>query len=179
MAVLPWLNKRMADIVKEIQVLLPHIRLEAGDTFFWSPESLTITYNPSHISEESGVWALLHESAHALLRHSHYDSDFELLSLEVQAWQKAKEIAAGLSIAISEEHIQDCLDTYRDWLHQRSTCPTCGTVSIQENQRQYRCHNCNGIWQVTASRFCRPYRIRASGSNKKSPEPVTTQTTFQ
>jgi hypothetical protein len=167
----------MADLIKQLRSLLPQVQFEVGETFFWSPENKLITYHTDYMADDTGVWALLHESAHAMLGHSHYDTDFELLSLEVQAWQKAKEVAANLDITIAEDHIQDCLDTYRDWLHQRSTCPTCGTVSMQESQSQYRCHNCYGVWQVTASRFCRPYRMR-SGQTKKSPEPITSQTTF-
>ena len=167
----------MESTLRTLQQVIPHIRFEAGDTFFWSPETQLITYRHDHEDEPSACWALLHEAAHAILGHTRYETDFELLLLEVAAWQKAKELGANVGLSVDEEHIQDCLDTYRDWLHQRSTCPTCGNVSMQETREQYHCHNCNTQWQVTTSRFCRPYRLRKqSHKEKRSPEPA--QTTF-
>jgi hypothetical protein len=111
-----------------------------------------------------------------MLGHQTYRSDFELLLLEVAAWDKAKQLAASQGITMDEEHIQDCLDTYRDWLHERSTCPRCGTVSLQASPSEYNCHNCSASWQVSKSRFCRPYRL-SGNQNKKSPD-VVTQATF-
>ncbi len=103
-------------------------------------------------------WSILHELAHAKLNHNNYYSDFELVKLELDAWQEAKEIAKNYGIKIDSEHIEDCLDTYRDWLHQRATCPTCQTVSTQRDPNTYQCFNCRTSWHVSNSRFCRPYR---------------------
>lgn len=137
---------------------LPEATFRAGTSFYWSPEKRVISYVRPQLDEQDGVWSLLHEAGHAQLGHKTYASDFELLSLEVEAWNTAKELGLELQIAIDEDHIQDCLDTYRDWLHRRSTCPTCGTVGLQHSPVEYRCHNCTTNWSVTASRFCRPYR---------------------
>jgi hypothetical protein len=168
----------MESTLKTLRRVIPHIRFEAGNTFFWSPETQLITYRQDLGDEPDACWALLHEAAHALLGHTRYETDFELLLLEVEAWQKAKELGATVGLDIDEEHIQDCLDTYRDWLHQRSTCPICVNVSMQETPEQYHCHNCSTEWRVTTSRFCRPYRLRRqSHKGKRSSEP-TTQTTF-
>ena len=133
------------------------IHFVKGDVFSWSPKTATITYSSTNIEEQS-VWSLLHEIAHAKLQHFTYNSDFELLKLEVAAWKHAVQLAHEQSIIIDQDHIEDCLDTYRDWLHQRSTCPTCGTAGLQHSSTQYRCHNCNSSWTVSNSRFCRPYR---------------------
>jgi hypothetical protein len=119
--------------------------------------------------DEQQRWALLHEAAHVLLGHTNYRLDVDLLLLEVAAWGKAKELAGELGVSIDENHIQDSLDTYRDWLHQRSACPRCSTVSLQVSSREYRCHNCLASWHVSTSRFCRPYRLGTKPS-KKSPE---------
>jgi hypothetical protein len=108
--------------------------------------------------ETWGTWSLLHETGHGLLVHADYQSDLELLHMEVAAWEKAKELGQAFGVQIDPNHIEDCLDTYRDWLHRRSTCPTCGSVSLQHNSTEYHCHNCNAMWQVSSSRFCRPYR---------------------
>ena len=148
----------MHTLVIELQKALPKLTFEAGEEFCWSPKTQTIVYAADVEDTTVGAWSLLHEVAHALLDHKRYASDFELLHLEAAAWQRATELAQTYGQRISSDHIQDCLDTYRDWLHQRSTCPLCGTTSLQETARTYRCHNCGTTWTVTASRFCRPYR---------------------
>lgn len=165
-------------LLDSLRKALPDVQYEQGDAFCWSPKKRTITYQLSS-DEQINNWSLLHEAGHASLNHTGYDSDYELLMLEVAAWKKAKSLSTDFSHEISEEHIQDCLDSYRDWLHQRSTCPTCSAVGLQHNPKEYRCHNCLGIWSVTASRFCRPYRSKQAKVQKKSPVPVQQQTTFQ
>jgi len=165
----------MQKLLAELKRLLPHVSFEAGEAFFWSPGTNKITYKPGKAKGNQYKWALLHESAHALLAHQDYKYDIELLLLEVEAWEKAKSIAKDLGLTIEEDPIQDCLDTYRDWLHQRSTCPRCSTASLQVSPREYRCHNCSADWNVSASRFCRPYRISGQ-QTKKSPEVI--QATF-
>lgn len=165
----------MQTLLNKLQAILPDISFEAGEAFFWSPKTKTITYSDTS-GGEPATHALLHECAHALLGHKVYSQDMELLLLEVAAWEKAKSLGASLGITINEDHIQDCLDTYRDWLHQRSTCPRCSTVSLQTSPQRYQCHNCSASWQVSISRFCRPYRLSGTQS-KKSPELL--QTTFR
>lgn len=112
---------------------------------------------------ERNCWALLHETGHALLAHKSYKTDIELLKMEIAAWEKAHELGIQFAIKIDENHVQDCLDTYRDWLHARALCPSCGTRCLQHSSgHEYRCHNCHTSWKVTPSRFCRPYRSVSS-----------------
>lgn len=153
----------MENIIKSLQKSFPKLRFSSGNTFAWSPETQEVIYpkieNRKSKIENQNIWALLHETGHALLEHKSYQADVELLKMEVSAWEKAKELAAQLKITIDEGHIQDCLDTYRDWLHARSICPTCTTKALQQSDyRHYRCHNCHTAWKVTPSRFARPYR---------------------
>jgi replication factor C subunit 3/5 len=75
-------------------------------------------------------------------------------------------------INIDDDHIQNCLDTYRNWLHLRSTCPECGIRTLQTDKYTYRCHNCHTIWKVTSERFCRPYR-KIEDKNKNSLEKLS------
>lgn len=167
----------MEKLLKKLRVDLPKVSFEPGNIFSWSPEHSLITYRTDSKEELQNSWALLHEAAHALLGHSSYQRDADLLMMEVAAWKRAEELAHESGTTISEDHIQDCLDTYRDWLHQRSTCPRCSTVSFQVSTREYRCHNCLATWSVSKARFCRPYRL-SNASNKKSPETIP-QATFQ
>ncbi len=134
------------------------LNFKASKQFCWSPKTDEILYNSEALTTQTGPWSLLHELGHAILEHHSYESDLELLQLEAGAWQKAQEIGQNYAVKIDENHIEDCLDTYRDWLHQRSACPRCSTRSLQQNSREYSCYNCGTTWTVSLSRFCRPYR---------------------
>ncbi len=149
----------MEELLNKLRRGFPQINFIAGDRFSWSPAKSQVIYNAATDKEDQfNIWSLLHELGHGLLGHNTYDSDFELLSLEAQAWYKAQEIAKDYSHTIDPEHIQDCLDTYRDWLYQRSTCPVCTSCSLQIDKKTYCCFNCGSTWQVSSSRLCRPYR---------------------
>ncbi len=148
----------MQAIITKINQRYPELTYKSGDQFFWSPETREIYYNQAS-TNQNGNWSLLHETGHALLQHTNYQADVELLRLEVAAWEKARELASWLGFAIDEDHIQDCLDTYRDWLYKRSICPNCHTKCLQQDDKiHYRCFNCHTIWRVSTSRFCRAYR---------------------
>lgn len=148
----------MKSLLAKLSEDFPAISFQAGKQFCWSPKDQKIVFKALTSPKKVGIWSLLHEVGHATLGHQTYKSDFELLQLEVAAWQEAQNLAAKYSHTIDIEHVQDCLDTYRDWLHLRSSCPMCGNKSLQESLRLYTCFNCDTKWQVTTSRFCRPYR---------------------
>lgn len=145
-------------MIDKLTQLVPDIEFCPGEKFCWSPQEQKITYFPDQIEAE-GRWALLHETGHALLKHLVYKTDYELLRMEIDAWEKAKELAHKLGLEITEDHIQECLDSYRDWLYSRCICPDCGTKTLQNDlSNSYSCYNCHACWQVTPSRFCRAYR---------------------
>lgn len=136
----------------------PGLTFKPSQQFSWAPEKREISYIKGSSGQKS-VWSLLHETGHALLEHDQYQADYQLIRLEVAAWEEAKRLATLVGVSIKEDHIQDCLDTYRDWLYKRSICPTCHTKSLQQNDFvHYRCFNCSTAWRVTPSRFCRSYR---------------------
>ncbi len=153
----------MKNLLESLKQDYPNIKFIKGDTFYWSPKDSSITYGAASTQPDIARWSLLHEVSHGILRHTDYKSDFELVQLEVEAWQHARRLGKKYGLSIDPEHIQDCLDTYRDWLHRRSTCPACGTVSIQKDTRTYECFNCKTVWKVSSSRFCRPYRRTMRG----------------
>ena len=147
----------MKSLLKSLQKDYPQISFASAARFYWSPKDQVVYYDPNK-NDIAAQWALLHELCHGLLGHSNYKTDFELLQLEAAAWHKAKEVAKKYSVVIDEDHLQDCLDTYRDWLHARSTCPACTEHGLQRVNRVYTCINCANEWLVSSSRFCRPYR---------------------
>ena len=152
----------MRKLIDTLQAEFPQLRFKAGAQFSWSPGSDEIIYK-TDAKGERAKWSLLHETGHALLDHQAYGADFELLRLEVDAWERAKAIGKAVGITIDEDHIQDCLDTYRDWLYKRSICPECATKCLQQDDNaHYRCFNCHATWRVTTSRFGRAYRRHTS-----------------
>ena len=150
-------GKTSEEFVASLVHDFPQFKFKPGKQDYWSPGSRTITYN-AHRPLSELQYGLLHELAHALLGHTNYSSDFELLKMEAAAWEKSAEIGKKYKVTISEDHIQNCLDTYRDWLHRRSTCPACGMHVLQSSAHEYKCFNCQTEWSVTNHRFVRAYR---------------------
>lgn len=146
----------MEKLIIKIKRDHPGLLFRPGRSHCWSPKHGQISY----ASEEDihSIEGLLHELGHARLAHEGYASDLELLQKEVEAWEEALCLAELYAVTIDEDHIQDCLDTYRDWVHKRSMCPRCRSTGLQEAERRYACINCSHSWQVSSSRFGRPYR---------------------
>lgn len=159
-------NKTDNAFIAKLSEDFPQFKFVAGKQDHWSPGSKTIFYNPARSTADLKC-SLLHELAHALLKHQDYGSDFELLKLESEAWAKAAEIGPKYGVTIDDGHIQNCLDTYRDWLHRRSTCPACGLHVVQKDSQTYKCFNCSAEWSVTSDRFVRAYRKSFSKKDSK------------
>ncbi len=148
------------DLVKKLRLDYPEFSFASGARFAWDPKTKTIHY---HIAKQPSLqdkWTLIHELSHALLGHQDFSSDMQLLQMEVSAWHKAAELAPSYDLEIDSNYVEDCLDSYRDWLHSRATCPTCLERCLQTDQHTYACHNCRTSWHVTKSRLCRTYRLK-------------------
>ena len=158
--------------IAKIAADYPAISFVEDKTFFWSPADQAVHMNTERLGEASGIWSLLHEVAHSTLGHSSYSSDYELLAYEVAAWEKAFKLAEVYGYEIDEQHVEDCLDSYRDWLYARSTCPTCKLNSLQTAVNTYTCLNCECVWRVSPSRFCRAYRLKTKIPSGAVPQMV-------
>lgn len=86
---------------------------------------------------------ILHEVGHALLGHRSYQTDPERLRMECAAWEKARELCDIYNIYYDEDFAEEQLDSYRNWLHQRSTCPECGLTCFQTRDGVYHCPSCD------------------------------------
>lgn len=146
----------MNQLLNKLLVDYPAVSFVKNSGFMWSPSTRTVNYKTG--SKPHHSWKLLHELGHAQLNHSDYNSDIELLEIEAEAWQEAENIAANYNLSISDDFIQDCLDTYRDWLFKRSQCPRCSSICFQKDTKHYNCFNCLHVWTVTNQQLCRPYR---------------------
>lgn len=146
--------------IELIKKKYPEINFKVGKSFYWSSIDQTIYYQKKYQDSDKANWTLFHEVGHALLDHKNYSSDYSLIQMEIDAWNKAIKIANSLNIKIDPEHIEECLDTYRDWLHKRSQCPKCRTSTFQDSDIQYyTCFNCQFSWKTSQSKICRPYRL--------------------
>lgn len=129
----------------------PSFHFKPDDEFRWSPDEMTIYYD----AQSNDTPTLLHELSHALLGHSTYRKDVGLLEIERDAWDYARDmLGQKYNTPIDDNVIQDSLNTYRDWLHARSTCPECNATGFQTKQREYKCIACGTKWQVNDARSC-------------------------
>lgn len=128
----------------------PTFTFKVDGSFRWNPVSKTIFYK-----ESKDLSSLLHELSHALLGHSTYQKDIELLAMERDAWHHAiTTLSPKYEVDINDDDLQNALDTYRDWLHNRSLCPNCTVTGIQSRINTYKCIACGTAWKVNEARMC-------------------------
>lgn len=145
--------------VSEVTAWFPEISFKEGPRLSWNPHTRTVTYSTQHGSIED-IYGLLHEIAHAELGHTIFHNDIELLKMERDAWHYAKKTAKQkLGVVIDDDFAEDCLDSYRDWLYKRASCPRCRLVGIQVDKNTYSCVHCLIDWRVPASRLCAVKRM--------------------
>lgn len=141
----------ITSMLPKLQADFPQFAFTPGDQFCWDPRMQTIYFNQGVNDQAS----LLHELAHALLQHEKYDRDIQLIEMERDAWQYAVDtLATTYDVAIDDDAVEDALDSYRDWLHARSTCPTCKATGIQTGKQLYKCLACMTVWKVNDARIC-------------------------
>lgn len=149
-------------MIDKLSENFPKINFIEGDEFVWSSSESQICYNRSKIDSNEGQLTLLHEVGHAILKHETYDHDIDLLKHELAAWENAKELAEEYGVKIDQNYIENNLDSYRDWLKKRSTCPDCSFVNFQTSHRVYDCFNCGCSWRVPLSQVCKIQRRRVT-----------------
>lgn len=128
----------------------PNITFKKDSNFLWSPENQTI-----HYSDSQNDALLIHEVAHALLDHKNYTRDINLLKMERDAWTYAStNLADRYQVVISPSVIDEMLDSYRNWMHERSLCPNCQSTGVQTARKTYTCVACESKWYVNEARSC-------------------------
>jgi hypothetical protein len=141
----------ITSLVAKLTIDFPNVKFEPSREFRWSPTQKTIFFDQT--SDDMG--SLLHELSHAALQHSEYLKDIQLIEMERDAWHYAKvSLCTPYQVEIDDNDIQDALDTYRDWLHARSTCPRCQATGVQTKKYTYKCIACVSQWQVNDARVC-------------------------
>ena len=137
-------------LIKSLRTDYPQFIYMKASSFQWSHNEHTIYYT----CENDDCTLLFHELSHALLNHAEYNRDIELIAIERDAWDKSKEIAANYGVIIDDDYVQSNLDTYRDWLHARSTCPKCSATGLQTDKHSYKCLACSNQWRTNDAKVC-------------------------
>ena len=145
-------NLKETSIPKNAQAFLLTLKEEykdfswqLGSRFKYRPEKTIIIDKNSDAPWPFFALLTLHELGHALSHHKDYKTDIERLKIESEAWQRAKrEISAHKSwgLEYDEEFAEYELDSYRDWLHQKSKCKKCGLTRYQTTDGKYHCPGC-------------------------------------
>lgn len=136
-------------LIQQLSASYPQFRFRESEQFLWSPHEKTVYYNT-----KDDYAFLLHELSHGLLGHAEYNRDIELITMERSAWDCATKLARNYGLVIDENMLENTLDSYRDWLHSRSTCPRCNATGMQTKKKTYRCLACHHDWRVNEARIC-------------------------
>lgn len=137
-------------LIKKLRADYPQFSFKKSPSFSWSQSNQTIYY----INTDDNCNLLLHELSHALLGHTSYSRDIQLITMEREAWDYTIKLALKYDITISDDMVQSNLDTYRDWLHKRSTCPKCMANGLQTAKNTFKCLACGHIWRVNDAKTC-------------------------
>lgn len=139
-------------LISKLKKDYPDFKFCKSNISHWSYTEKTIFYEDNIKHSD---WILLHEISHAILNHKNYTRDIELLSKERDAWNFANtNLALKYGIQIDKDFIEDHIDTYRNWLHYKSSCPNCGLNGFEKNKGQYICPACGRKWKVNEARNC-------------------------
>ena len=138
----------MQEFVEVLAHDFPSLRFKPGKKFAFRPPRTVFFEQPTEReSSDASVLdsyrlRLLHELGHAQLGHTDFVTDVERLKLERAAWEKAREFCAIYNVNYDEDLIEVELDSYRDWLHNRSRCPECGLTRYQTVDGASHCPGC-------------------------------------
>lgn len=137
----------LSKFITQLSKDFPDFNFTYGKRFSFRPPK-TIIIGP----EEGENTALLvfHELGHALSGKYQYNLGIERLKIESLAWQEAKKAYEACKSSgkypnlpsWDQDFVEDNLDTYRNWLHQKSKCPSCGLTMYQNNDG-WHCPYCS------------------------------------
>ncbi|HEX6462147.1 MAG TPA: hypothetical protein VFZ58_02610 [Candidatus Saccharimonadales bacterium] len=163
--IMPDNTTLIRQLEKRILKQYKHVSFCLDIRFYWSASRQEVHFKPAEDIKD--IWELLHEIAHAELRHNDFTRDIQLLRHEMAAWQHAKlQIAPHFTVSIDDNFAEAQLDSYRDWLHERSRCPKCTETGIQQTTSIYQCINCLCSWLVNDARLKRLRRTMLSNQNR-------------
>ncbi|MBQ9180675.1 hypothetical protein IJ135_01100 [Candidatus Saccharibacteria bacterium] len=129
----------MNKLIEKLKKDYPEVRFKTGVKFLFRPPR-TVVVGPEMKNSEL---ILLHEMGHFISKHYNYQTYAERLKIEREAWEIASGLAARYGVKYDEDVVEDELDTYRDWLDQKSRCPECGLTRFQTPDGVFHCPRCD------------------------------------
>ncbi len=131
--------ENFTNLINQLKADFPQFSFKNGKKFSFRPPK-TIIIGPY---EPQAELLLLHELGHATLDKNTFKTDVERLKIESEAWNKAKSLAHDLKIDFDEDFAEGKLDSYRNWLHQKSLCKKCRLTRFQTEDGEYHCPYCD------------------------------------
>ncbi len=131
--------------VKTLVSDYPELIFKTGKKFSYRPP------NTIFLGQPQPFFALqtLHELAHALCGHKDWSTSVSRIKIEREAWERARDLYKTYEKLIpdpwDEDFIEDSLDTYRNWLHQKTLCKTCGLTRFQDDDGVFHCPHCDNF----------------------------------
>ena len=133
-----------ATFLAKIRGDYPEVRLVNGKRFsFRSPRTVVFVDTNKGSEVDSAPLLLLHELGHFLTGKWDFKTEVERVKIEVMAWEKARELAPSYGVFADEDLIEAELDSYREFLHQKSRCPDCGLTRFQTPDKIWHCPKCD------------------------------------
>ena len=139
----PLLSEKNLAFLEAIKESYPEFTFRPGRKFLFRPPK-SIYYLES---DENFRFLLLHELSHALLGHFSFSRSLERLQIERDAWAKTRELCSLHSITFNEELAEIELNTYRDWVHQKTLCKHCGLSCLEVSSESLYCPFCQNEYK--------------------------------
>lgn len=134
--------QKPADFLKTLQSSFPGYTFRLRTRFSFHPPK---TINLGSLDDPNFHLLSLHELAHAELGHFSFSTDAERLKMEVAAWQTTAKLCQKFDIPFDHSFAETELETYRNWLHQKSICKKCHLTRFQTPDGIYHCPHCDPL----------------------------------
>lgn len=133
-----------ATFLPKVKSDFPDFRFVTGARFsFRPPRTIVRPKELGEVFDGTNSLLLLHEVGHAIMGHRDFKTEVGRLKMEVEAWEKARELCDRYGVVFDENLVESELDTYRDYLHQKSRCPDCGLTRFQTPDGVFHCPKCS------------------------------------
>lgn len=139
----PLLSERNLAFLDSLKKTYPEFTFHPGRKFLFRPQK-SIYYLEA---DENFRLLLLHELAHALLGHFSYQKSLERLQIERDAWEKTRQLCKIHNVTFDEDVAEAELNTYRDWVHQKTLCKTCGLTCLEVSSESLYCPFCQKTYK--------------------------------
>lgn len=142
----PQIINSLPEEAPDIVALLRNEEICVPSNRFCTNNDGKVEYIKAEMNSDSGQLSLLHELGHRFFKHSGKVSDLENLKNEKVAWLYAIKMASKVGLEMTDSLVSmvlECVQTYVDFIAERSHCYSCGSLDMYEFSNQvYTCRSC-------------------------------------